>query len=73
MGGVFIIAKLKNTGEREMGEEKLHLIMECVLKTLSFEKKSYMKFENLETEPFTIAMERIKYLGIYLPKETKDL
>ena len=23
--------------------------------------------------PFTIAMERIKYLGIYLPKETKDL
>ena len=26
-----------------------------------------------ETMPFTIAMERIKYLGIYLPKETKDL
>ena len=26
-----------------------------------------------ETIPFTIAMERIKYLGIYLPKETKDL
>ena len=25
------------------------------------------------TIPFTIAMERIKYLGIYLPKETKDL
>ena len=24
-----------------------------------------------ETIPFTIAMERIKYLGIYLPKETK--
>ena len=23
--------------------------------------------------PFTIAMKRIKYLGIYLPKETKDL
>ena len=23
--------------------------------------------------PFTIATERIKYLGIYLPKETKDL
>src|SRR5574341_1516181 len=26
-----------------------------------------------ETIPFTIAMERIKYVGIYLPKETKDL
>ena len=26
-----------------------------------------------EIIPFTIAMERIKYLGIYLPKETKDL
>ena len=26
-----------------------------------------------ETTPFTIATERIKYLGIYLPKETKDL
>ena len=26
-----------------------------------------------ETISFTIATERIKYLGIYLPKETKDL
>ena len=26
-----------------------------------------------ETIPFTIATKRIKYLGIYLPKETKDL
>ena len=26
-----------------------------------------------ETNPFTIATKRIKYLGIYLPKETKDL
>ena len=26
-----------------------------------------------ETVPFTIAMKRIKYLGINLPKETKDL
>jgi len=25
-----------------------------------------------EAIPFTIATERIKYLGIYLPKETKD-
>ena len=26
-----------------------------------------------KTIPFTIAMKRIKYLRIYLPKETKDL
>ena len=26
-----------------------------------------------ETMPFTIATKRINYLGIYLPKETKDL
>ena len=26
-----------------------------------------------ETIPFTTAMKRIKYLGVYLPKETKDL
>ena len=26
-----------------------------------------------ETIPLTIAMKRIKYLGIHLPKETKDL
>ena len=26
-----------------------------------------------ETIPFTIATKRIKYLGIYLPKEKKDL
>ena len=26
-----------------------------------------------ETIPFTIAMKRIKYLGINLPKETRDL
>ena len=26
-----------------------------------------------ETIPFTTAMKRIKYLGINLPKETKDL
>ena len=31
------------------------------------------KKEIKETIPFTIATKRIKYLGIYLPKETKDL
>ena len=27
----------------------------------------------LESSPFTTATERLKYVGIYLPKETKDL
>ena len=31
------------------------------------------KIEIKETIPFTITMKRIKYLGINLPKETKDL
>ena len=34
-------------------------------------KKTEREIE--ETIPFTIATKRIKYLGIYLPKETKDL
>ena len=38
----------------------------------------YINDENSEREiketlPFTIATQRIKYLGINLPKETKDL
>jgi len=38
----------------------------------------YTNNEKIEKEikgtiPFTIATKRIKYLGIYLPKETKDL
>ena len=32
-----------------------------------------IEVEIKETIPFTIATERIKYLGISLPKETKDL
>ena len=32
-----------------------------------------IKREIKERIPFTTAMKRIKYLGIYLPKETKDL
>ena len=32
-----------------------------------------IEIEIKETIPFTIATKRIKYLGMYLPKETKDL
>ena len=36
-------------------------------------KMKKIEREIKETIPFTIATKRIKYLGIYLPKETKDL
>ena len=39
------------------------------LYTNNEKKRKEMK----ETIPFTIATKRIKYFGIYLPKETKDL
>ena len=42
-------------------------------KSLAFLYTNNEKVEVKETIPFTIAMKRIKYLGIYLHKETKDL
>ena len=44
-------------------------------KSLAFLYTNNEKIEReiKETIPFTIAMKRIKYLGIYLPEETKDL
>ena len=38
-----------------------------------YSNKEKTEREIKETIPFTIAMKRIKYLGIYLSKETKDL
>ena len=45
------------------------------LKSLAFLYTNNEKTEReiKETIPFTIATKRIKYLGVYLPKETKDL
>ena len=62
----------------------LELINECskvtgykinIQKSLAFlyTNNEKTKREIKETIPFTIAMKRIKYLGINLPKETKDL
>ena len=44
-------------------------------KSLAFLYSNNEKIEReiKETIPFTIAMKRIKYLGIYLPKETKEI
>ena len=38
-----------------------------------YTNKEKTEREIKETIPFTIATKRIKYLGIYLPKETEDL
>ena len=45
----------------------------AVLFAFLYTNNEKLERENKETIPFTIAMKRIKYLGIYLPKETKDL
>ena len=42
-------------------------------KSLAFLYTNNEKTEIKETIPFNIATKRIKYLGINLPKETKDL
>ena len=42
-------------------------------KSLAFLYTKKTEREIKETIPFIIAKKRIKYLGIYLPKETKDL
>ena len=54
---------------------KLQDINITTQKSLAFLYTNNEKLEKeiKETIPFTIAMKRIKYLGIYLPKETKDL
>ena len=42
-------------------------------KSLAFLYTNNEKTEIKETIPFTIAMKRMKYLEINLPKETKDI
>ena len=41
--------------------------------TFLYTNKKKTEREIKEIIPFTISMKRMKYLGIYLPKETKDL
>ena len=48
-------------------------IHQCLFCCLAYRVIVTIFLEIKETIPFTIAMKRIKYLGIYLPKETKDL
>ena len=44
-----------------------------VLAQRNIDQWNKIEREIKETIPFTIAMKRLKYLGIYIPKETKDL
>ena len=59
-----------------------NLLMWCITLIDKINTQKYLAFlytnneierEIKETIPFTIAMKKIKYLGIYLSKETKDL
>ena len=59
----------------QMGKEevKLSLFADDMILYIENPNNEKTEREMKETIPFTIATERIKYLGIYLPKETKDL
>ena len=62
------LLELINEYSKVAGYKNQHTEIPCI--------PIHWKWENREikeTIPFTIATERIKYLGIYLPKETKDL
>ena len=54
----------------KVAEYKINIQKSCAFLHTNNEK---IEREIKETIPFTITMKRIKYLGIYLPKETKDL
>ena len=58
-----------------MNKVKLQDIKINTQKSLAFlyTNKEKTEREIKETIPFTIATKRIKYVGIYLPKETEDL
>ena len=64
--------------EQQTGSKSGSKVAEYKINTQKSLAFLYTNNEKTEREikekiPFTIAMKRIKYLGIYLPKETKDL
>ena len=59
---------------KEFNRRKSHKsLTTCTITWERARRNEKLERENKETIPFTIAIKRIKYLGIYLPKETKDL
>ena len=66
------LCPLRNGHSVDLNEFK---VFKMCQKSLAFLYTNNEKIEReiKETIPFTIAMKRINDLGIYLPKETKDL
>ena len=76
---IFYIENAKNTTRKLL--ELTYEYTKVARYKINTEKSLALRYTNnektereiKETIPFTIATKRIKYLAIYLPKETKDL
>ena len=74
-----LVKLLKIKGKRKIwNNNRFYLILKEERKGKKREHKAGWSIKKTEREiketiPFTVAMKRIKYLGINLPKETKDL
>ena len=58
---------------RKVAGYKINTQKNCTKKIFLYPNNEKIEREIKKIIPFTIASKRIKYLGIYLPKETKDL
>ena len=68
--GIKIIAMEKKCKKAKWLSEE---VLQIAVKRREVKSKGETERENKETMPFLIVTKRIKYPGINLPKETKDL